>query len=220
MGYKLARDGRWPVWEGMWLSSAVLLPLGIFLTKKAVDDSAVFNADAYRNFFRRLLGLHQTRHLALKEVIIEEVDYGVALEKIASLKQHCESFLSRYAQRQNYFTYLQQGYDKNSLRVLSQKIEDTVDYLSNSRNQLLLNKAMDFPIVRQLLTYHITNYKQVGTALGVLFPVGVPLYLVGTRHQSNLKKELEVAIRVCDEINDIITKDSAETTENKQQETI
>ncbi|MEZ3559503.1 MAG: LptF/LptG family permease, partial [Duncaniella sp.] len=26
MGYKLARDGKWPVWEGMWLSAAVLLP--------------------------------------------------------------------------------------------------------------------------------------------------------------------------------------------------
>ena len=46
MGYKLARDGRWQVWQGIWLSSAVLLPLGIFLTKKAVNDSAVFNPDA------------------------------------------------------------------------------------------------------------------------------------------------------------------------------
>lgn len=49
-GYKLARDGRWEVWEGMWLSSAVLLPLGIFLTYKAVKDSAVFNPDVYINF--------------------------------------------------------------------------------------------------------------------------------------------------------------------------
>lgn len=49
-GYKLARDGRWEVWEGMWLSSAVLLPLGIFLTYKAVKDSAVFNPDVYVNF--------------------------------------------------------------------------------------------------------------------------------------------------------------------------
>jgi lipopolysaccharide export system permease protein len=219
-GYKLARDGRWPVWQGVWLSSAVLLPLGIFLTKKAVDDSAVFNADAYRNFFRRLLGLHQTRHLTLKEVIIEEVEPTVALEKIAALKQSCQSFLSRYEQRQSYLIYLQEGYDKSTLRELSQEIEDTVDYLSNSRNQLLLNKAMDFPIVRQLLTYHVTNYKQVGTALAVLFPVGLPLYLVGTRHQSNLKKELQNAVRVCDEITDIITKDNADTIDTKQQETI
>ena len=42
-GYKLARDGHWAVWEGIWLSSEVLLPLGIFLTYKAINDSAVFN---------------------------------------------------------------------------------------------------------------------------------------------------------------------------------
>lgn len=219
IGYKLARDDRWPVWQGIWLSSVVLLPLGIFLTKKAIDDSAVFNADAYRNFFFRLLGLHQTRHLELKEVIIEEVNPQVAIEKIASLKQHCADFLARYPGRQGYMEYLQKGYDKNALRDLSTELESVVDYLSNSHNQLLLNKAMDFPIVRQLLTYHVTNYKQVGIALAVIFPVGLTLYLVGTRHQSNLKRELNTAMRVCDEIDGIITKDMNDTQENKQQET-
>ncbi len=219
MGYKLARDDRWPVWQGIWLSSAVLLPLGIFLTKKAVDDSAVFNADAYRNFFRRLLGLHQSRHLTLKEVIIEEVKPQVALDKIASLKQHCAALLARYPGRQGYLDYLQQGYDKSALRNLSQELEDVVDYLSNSHNQLLLNKAMDFPIMRQLLTYHITNYKHVGTALAVLFPVGLPLYLVGTRHQANLKRELHTTMRVCDEINEIITSDMGDAQSDVQGDT-
>ena len=78
---------------------------------------------------------------------------------------------------------------------------------------------MDFPIVRQLLTYHVTNYKQVGIALAVIFPVGLTLYLVGTRHQSNLKRELNIAMRVCDEIDGIITKDINDTKENKQKET-
>lgn len=205
MGYKLAREGRWQVWQGIWLSSAVLLPLGIFLTHKAINDSAVFNPDAYRNFFRRLLGLHQTRHLTLKEVIIEEVYAGVALSRVSSLKAHCEQFLSRYKTRQSYLAYLQKGYDKNLLRSLSHEIEQVVDYLSNSRDQLLLNKAMDYPIIRQMLTYHLTNYEHVGTALAVLFPVGLPLYLVGTHHQSNLKKEIATASRVCDEITLILS---------------
>ena len=217
MGYKLARDGRWPVWQGIWLSSAVLLPLGIFLTKKAVDDSAVFNADAYRNFFRRLLGLHQTRHLTLKEVVIEEVNTTVALEKVATLKAHCQQFLERYARRQSYLTYLRQGYDKTMLKDLTTEVEDVVDYLSNSRDQLLLNKAMDFPIIRQLLTYHITNYRHVGTALAVVFPVGLVLYLVGTRHQANLKRELSTAVRVCDEVSDILQQNHDNNQEISQQ---
>ena len=215
MGYKLAREGRWQVWQGIWLSSAVLLPLGIFLTHKAVNDSAVFNPDAYRNFFRRLLGLHQTRHLALKEVIIEEVDTGVAQSRVAALKQQCEQFLARYKDRQSYLTYFQEGYDKSQLDALSTEVESVVDYLSNARNQLLLNKAMDFPILRKMLTYHITNYKQLGTALAVLFPIGVPLYLVGTWHQSNLKKEVSTASKVCDEVTQILnTRHDDEISEN------
>lgn len=205
MGYKLAREGRWQVWQGIWLSSAVLLPLGIFLTHKAVNDSAVFNPDAYRNFFRRLLGLHQTRHLEIKEVIIEEMDTDVAQSRVAALKEQCEQFLARYKKRQGYLTYFQQGYDKPLLDSLSGEIESVVDYLSNSRDQLLLNKAMDFPILRKMLTYHITNYKHVGTALAVIFPIGVPLYLVGTWHQSNLKKEVASAAKVCDEITQILS---------------
>ena len=31
-GYKMARDGQWVVWMGMWTSTAVLAPLGAFLT--------------------------------------------------------------------------------------------------------------------------------------------------------------------------------------------
>ncbi len=204
IGYKLAREGRWQVWQGIWLSSAVLLPLGIFLTHKAVNDSAVFNPDAYRNFFRRLLGLHQTRHLTLKEVIIEEMEPATAVTMLASLKEHCNEFLARYKSRQDYFTYLQKGYDRPQLRALSDEIERVVDYLSNSHDQQILNKAMDFPIIRQMLTYHVTNYKHVGTALAVLFPVGLPLYLVGTHHQSNLKKEIATAAKVCDEIVQIL----------------
>lgn len=39
---------------GMWISSVVLLPFGVFLTYKANKDSVVFNAEMYLNFFRAL----------------------------------------------------------------------------------------------------------------------------------------------------------------------
>ncbi|MGQ1891024.1 LptF/LptG family permease [Thermophagus sp. OGC60D27] len=54
MGAKLAREGVWLVYQGMWLSSIVLLPLGIFLTYKSATDSAIMNADAYTIFFQKL----------------------------------------------------------------------------------------------------------------------------------------------------------------------
>ncbi len=199
-GYKMGRDGRWPVWQGIWLSSAVLMPLGAFLTYKAVNDSAVFNPDAWRNFFRRITGLHVTRKLEMKEVIINEVDLAVATEKLEGLKHSCSQFLSRYASRQSYLQYLMYGYDKKAMRSLSAQVEDVVDYLSNSREQLVINKAMDFPVLRHLLSYHITNYPKVGLALAIVFPVGLVMYLVGIRHQLNLKRDIATCIKVANQV--------------------
>jgi lipopolysaccharide export system permease protein len=53
-GYKMAREALWPCWAGMWLSSFVLLPIGIFLTYKAATDSTLFNPDAWVKVFVKL----------------------------------------------------------------------------------------------------------------------------------------------------------------------
>ena len=41
MGYKMAREGVWHVWCGIWLSTAVLFPFGVFLTYQAATDRIV-----------------------------------------------------------------------------------------------------------------------------------------------------------------------------------
>jgi lipopolysaccharide export system permease protein len=200
MGYKLARDGRWVVWQGIWLSSAVLLPLGIFLTKKAVNDSAVFNPDVWLNFIRRFTGLHQTRKLAAKEVIINEVETAEALTRINELRTSCQQFLDTYPCRQGYIEYWQQGMNKATVKALAEQVDSVVDYLSNSRDQMVLNKAMDYPVIRQLLTYYPCQNKNIGTVLAALFPIGLPVWLVGMRHQQNLKRDVRLTIKTCDQL--------------------
>ncbi|MDB5251337.1 MAG: permease [Flaviaesturariibacter sp.] len=53
-GEKFAKEGSWNVFTGMWVSTFVLLPIGFFLTYKAVNDSQLFNKDYYTRLFRRL----------------------------------------------------------------------------------------------------------------------------------------------------------------------
>jgi len=50
-GIKMAQEQVIPVWAGLWVSSAVLLPIGVFLTYKAAKDSALFNAEAYKKLW-------------------------------------------------------------------------------------------------------------------------------------------------------------------------
>ncbi len=53
-GEKFAREGVMLPHIGMWLSSFILMPLGIFLTYKATTDSVILNADTYLLFFKKL----------------------------------------------------------------------------------------------------------------------------------------------------------------------
>ena len=53
-GEKFAKEGNLNPVMGMWLSTFVLLPIGIFLTYKALRDSQLFSKELYSRFFRKL----------------------------------------------------------------------------------------------------------------------------------------------------------------------
>ncbi len=52
-GEKMANEGVWETWRGAWLSTIILTPIAFFLTYKATNDSALFNAEAYLNIFKK-----------------------------------------------------------------------------------------------------------------------------------------------------------------------
>lgn len=54
MGEKISKGNVFPVSVGMWLSSIILVPICIFLTKKATRDSAVFSWDEYGKWFKKI----------------------------------------------------------------------------------------------------------------------------------------------------------------------
>lgn len=207
-GYKMAREGRWAVWEGMWLSSEVLLPLGIFLTYKAVNDSAVFNRDAYVNFFRKVLGKNQTRHLEVKEVIMDEVKPAQALLMLEQLSADARSWLAANPARQAYVAYWLKGYDTRSLHELSARLETVVAYLANSRSQLIVNKLMDFPVLRSLWVYHPCSDRRLGVVFAALLPIGVPVWLFGRREQRILRSEVEQILKVTNELTPLLNNQS------------
>ncbi len=53
-GEKFAKEDVIAPAEGMWIAPLVLLPVGVLLIYKATHDSALFDIDAYLNFFRKL----------------------------------------------------------------------------------------------------------------------------------------------------------------------
>src|SRR6185503_8782861 len=54
IGEKFVKESSLSPFAGMWLSTFVLLPLGLFLTYKAMQDSHLFSKEFYYRFTRRL----------------------------------------------------------------------------------------------------------------------------------------------------------------------
>ncbi|MDE6638079.1 MAG: LptF/LptG family permease, partial [Muribaculaceae bacterium] len=202
-GYKLARDGRWPVEAGIWLSTMVLVPLGAFVTWKAMNDSAVFDSDRYRNFFRKLFGIRSSRHVAIKEVIIRDIDYVRADKMLSIVASNCSAIKATLSPVKNifksYFRYYVVGINTHEIHKVAEEINMMVDYLSDSRDPHIVLKLSNIPIIRVLWIYSPTPWKWLGYIMLPLLPVSIPLWLYGLRCLRNLRRDLTKTEAICEE---------------------
>lgn len=206
IGFKMARDGVWEAWQGMWLSSAILAPLGIFLTYKAVNDSVILNADTYLNGLKNLFGKRSGRKVEMKEVIMFNPDYKQIIPSLKQLAEESNTYLSTHKRWTNYFRFWKQGGHDHAVEQLAIKMENIIEELSNSDQNLVLNKLMDYPIIG---SYNQINAKingKAGLTVGLLFLIGLPVYLLATYQRKLLQHDIQMVQKTSNELIDIIEK--------------
>ena len=143
-GFKFARDGKTAVWEGVWLSSFVLLPLGVFLTYKAMRDSAVLNGDAYKNFFRRLRGL-QRRELELKQYAMEDVTPARAMASLRPMLDACTEVKEQWDALPFYRKAFYTIRRFKPFDMLAERMNSLIDFLANSKNPHTIQLINNYP---------------------------------------------------------------------------
>ncbi len=209
-GYKLARDGKWPVWEGMWISTFILTPLGIYVTWKAMNDSAVFNPDAWRLLFNRITGRQLTRRIDFKEVIINDIDLSEALRLVKELADEAEGFSLRYGGRpQLFFSYWLRGMDTTAVSRIGGELDKAADYLSDSRDKAVVNKLLDLPVVRAQWVYRPATRMWQSVAAMMLFPVSIPVWIIGIIRQKRLLASMKLTQSTCKSLAYLLEKDEA-----------
>ncbi|MDR0699521.1 MAG: LptF/LptG family permease [Tannerella sp.] len=204
IGYKMARDGIWMPWQGMWLSSSVLLPLGVFLTYKAVNDSVILNAETYLDAIKRFIGRRESRNIKKKDIIMEHPDYEALIVSLQRLNSSCKQYLAGSKRWMHYVNFWKQGGTDQEAERIALEIEAIVNVLENSDQNLVLNKTMDFPIIK---SYHLTNFRispNAGLALATCIPVGGMIYLIAVYRRKLLRQDMKTTMRVCDEMVEII----------------
>ena len=69
---RMAVFGDLNMFLGVWLSSLVLLPVGLFFTFKATTDAALFDGDSWKKFFQKLFKRHNAPELSVPEPAVAE----------------------------------------------------------------------------------------------------------------------------------------------------
>lgn len=206
IGFKMARDGVWPAWQGMWLSSAVLTPLGLFLTYKAVNDSVILNADTYLNAFKNLIGKRPGRKIEKKEVIIYTPQYEVLLPRLKQLADDSGHYVSNHRRWTNYLAFWKQGGKDPAAAQIAEETESIVEELSNSDRNLVLNKLMDYPMIGSYNQMPAFIQGNTGLIIGLLLPIGLPLYLVATYQRKLLRHDIQMIHKTSNELVEMLEK--------------
>ena len=191
-GMRMARDGQWTILFGKLISTAVLAPIAVFFTYKANKDSTVFNIDLYKNFFMKVLGLRTKRHIARKEVIIDQPNYA---EDANILTEICND-ISSYSENHkllrwpNPIVVFFHAGDDQDIEHISERLEAVIEDLSNTRDRLILGELNNLPILA--VSAHTRPFRQkwLNIITGLLVPVGAFFYVRMIRFRLRLYRDL------------------------------
>ena len=77
-GTKLAKDGAVGAFHGVFFSSYILLPTGLYLTWMAINDSSIFSLDAIKSGFRKIKAMIMERFKKTRIVYMGTPEFAVA----------------------------------------------------------------------------------------------------------------------------------------------
>lgn len=206
IGFKLAKEGVWDVWEGMWLSSFILFPLGAFLTYKAANDSAVLNIDTYLLAIKEWFGRRSARNIERKSLVLQPLNYTDFFNEIKRFDTLCRSYLEEKRHIANYFRFWlnRDSRSGGKERVLIAEMEKIVDMGTISDQNLLLVKLMDYPQISPV-RQGINIVPKMGILLGLIFPLGILVYLYAANQHRLFVHDLKVSLKVNEELMKIVT---------------
>ncbi len=193
-GFRMARQGDWSVWFGKGLAPVVMTPIAVFITYKANNDSMVFNGDLWGRFFMRLFGFRTKRHIASKEVIINDPDYIIDNEKLVAIS-HAVSAYSRdhnLVSPPNIIKVFFKYQPDHEIERINDKLETTIGDLSNTRDKQVLHYLNQYPVLALKAHTRPFERKWLNILAALIIPLGLFFYLRMWRFRLRLLRDLKV----------------------------
>lgn len=199
---RVAKSGEMNIILGTWMSTLVLAPLGGFLTYKSNKDSVVFNIDVYIAFFRKLLGIRQSRHIFKKEVIIHTPDYADVVNRLEAISRQCQDYANKHKLLgpPNYFQIFTNNEHDDAIRKISLQMENLIEELSNSKDNILLNMLNKYPYLSVKAHKSLFDNRWLNLIFGIIVPAGLLVWLNIWRYRVRLDKDLKVILKTNEEL--------------------
>ena len=202
-GEKFVRESVISAFNGMWLSSWILIVAGIFLTYEATNDSAILNFDSYINWVRDRLGLR-------KSVLLDRKAHLTGKFEIINIprKELQDDFTSIGQQAIRCRVQLRKEITALSLarKIISNKgftnlIEFGVHYNSLIDRIILsqwfripyFNKRLtEFPFLNGRLTNNNLSRPIVKWGSLILFPIWIVIFTITFVKVQRMKRSLQL----------------------------
>ena len=201
-GYRMARGGMWAIWFGNALAPAVLVPMAVFFTYKATNDSVVFNVDLYTDIFRRFFGLRVKRPIYRKEVVITDPDYAADMQTLERISAEIDLYSQNHRLRHapNWVKVFFKYKPDHKMEAINEELETVIEDLSNSRDRTIVNHLSAYPIMSVKAHTRPFERRWLNVVSAVIVPFGLVLYFRMWRYRLRLWRDL----RTVKNENDII----------------
>ena len=202
-GQTMAKKEMWTLWFGLGLAPTVLIPMAIFFTYKATNDSVVFNVEVYTDLLRRFLGLRIKRHVTRKEVIINDPDYASDYYKLMAISDEVTHYSEQHNLKHapNWVRVFFRYEPDHAIAGIYEQLEKVIEDLSNSRDRTIINHLSVYPIMSVKAHTRPFERKWLNIVSAALIPLGFVLYMRMWRYRLRLLRDL----RTIKAENDIIT---------------
>jgi len=196
-GFKMVKQDILPAWQGMWLSTLMLVGMGVFLTYKSVNDSVMLDIDSWKVAVGRLFGKREMRVYNKKEVIMTPPDYHADLEK---MEQWNSDFEKKRLYRQSFTSlFISQKFKQDDVTTLVASMENYIEDLLNSDKNLIISKLMDYPVIFPINT-DFSGKPAIRWLFIIIFPLGLLATLFFKIRQNQIAEDLKTVFRVNEEI--------------------
>jgi lipopolysaccharide export system permease protein len=182
IGEKVVRESIVPSVQGMWLSSSILIVVGVFLTYKATNDSSMLNVDTYITFIRKFIGIDKY-HMLDKKIYLSGKFQVVDLSRdelqsmlisLSSQASACRKTLRAQTSIQKIIHQLHHPAFNDELAALIGAYSIFFDQIVMSKwfsIQYIRDRLQEYPVLGMQERYKLPGKKGLRILTFIIFPV-------------------------------------------------